>query len=42
MIEDDTNWSLLRLLKVRAPLADGSALSEAALVQLPIVYGESV
>ena len=41
MIEDHTSWSLFRLLEVRAPLADSSALSGVALVQLPVVYHEA-
>ena len=38
MIEDHINWSLFRLLKVRAALANRRVLSEVALVQLPLVY----
>ena len=41
MIEDHTNWSLFRTLKVRAPLGDISMLSGVALVQLPLVYHEA-
>ena len=41
MIKDQTNWSLFRLLKVRAPLAECSVLSGVALVQLPLVYHEA-
>ena len=41
MIENHTNWSLSRLLKVRAPLAYRSVLSEVALVQLPLVHHDA-
>ena len=38
MIKDQTNWSLFRLLKVRAPLAECSVLSGVAVAQRPTVY----
>ena len=41
MIKDQTNWSLFRLLKVRAPLAECSVLSGVALVQSPLAYHEA-
>lgn len=41
MIENHTNWSLSRLLKVRAPLAYRSVLSGVALVQLPLVHHDA-
>ena len=41
MIENDTNWLLFRLLKVRAQLADSSVLLGVALLQLPLMYHEA-